>query len=389
MNALRPISRIAVAGFCGVLLGLLAPSSLWANIGTRWWGDLAADPQGLKGVAITREKLTIDLRPLADLQPAEVEAVYQLYNHGPERKLDLLFVSGTPGMSGFEVRFNEKPLVLEESSGSQHPRVHGELPASWKPPMTLPGIDGKETYFLIREWSEFNPRPFSLVLPSGHSTLAVRYRSRACGTDETPPMATWQFPYILAPASSWGSFGGLDVMVYVPEGWQSSSTLALEREENVLRGSFEGLPADVLAVAARAPLPLAYQRARYIYPVLHVSVLLAGGFLCWCAGRIGGRFLSQKTATEPGTRLRRNGSMVLLGVLMAFLWAAAIYGSLHMLVYGIHDSLQGQEGPSFHGSFMLEVCGSFLLMLLTIPLGIWLTWTGASRSLKTVDSRKP
>src|SRR5262249_10812149 len=79
------------------ILGLLAlPTTGRANVGPPYrGGQLTADPVGIKDVAIEREELTINLRPLAEVGRARVEAVYHLNNAGAERKLDLLFASGS------------------------------------------------------------------------------------------------------------------------------------------------------------------------------------------------------------------------------------------------------------------------------------------------------
>lgn len=88
-----------IAACWAVFLGLLLPSMASANIGPRWWGDRSAEPLGLKGVDIIRETLTIDLRPLADVQPVKVDAFYHLNNPGTAKKIDLLFITGVTGVS--------------------------------------------------------------------------------------------------------------------------------------------------------------------------------------------------------------------------------------------------------------------------------------------------
>src|SRR5262249_37672860 len=136
---------------------------------------------------------------------------------------------------------------------------------------SAPGIDWQVTYFVRKHWkwaSDIRPVEFTLDLPPGPSTLRVRYRARACGADEGYPTATWQFPYVLAPAREWGDFGQRDVVVNVPEGWQARGTPPLEREGATLRGNFTGLPADILYVATRAPVPPEYYRNLRISAVL-------------------------------------------------------------------------------------------------------------------------
>jgi hypothetical protein len=212
-----------IAGCGGVLLGFLLPASVWANIGPKWWGDPTAEPQGLKGVAITHEQLTIDLRPLADVEPVKVEAIYQLNNPGPAKKLDLLFITGVAGVSDFEVRLGGRPI---ESKRLTSEKNLDKLPPNWKPPEDLPGIDSEQTGSRNRfGLTEKIVLAFSLELPHGSSTLEAHYRARATGESENYPTVTWQFPYVLAPAREWGSFGGLDVTVYLPEAWRSNVTV--------------------------------------------------------------------------------------------------------------------------------------------------------------------
>jgi hypothetical protein len=77
----RRIMRPSLLGLrvcCTVAAVLLLPAGVAANVGERWWGDHAGKPSGLVDVVITREDLAIDLRPLADLRPAIVEATYHL-----------------------------------------------------------------------------------------------------------------------------------------------------------------------------------------------------------------------------------------------------------------------------------------------------------------------
>jgi hypothetical protein len=357
-----------------VLAGLLLPSAARANIGPQWWGDHAAEPLGLKGVAITHEELTIDLRPLAAVQPVAVEAVYYLHNPGPAQKLGLVFVTGAAGVSDFEVRLGDRPL---ESKPVPRVELLGngkgwEVHPGWKPPRDPRGISGSSVYPNFAE-DEKALLAFDVELPPGPSTVTARYHGRACGTHEGHPTATWVFPYILSPAKEWGSFGGLEVTVFVPEGWESASTPALEREGDVLRGSFPSLPADALMLAARAPVGPELGRAVCLYLGLYAFAAVGGGVLCWWAGRSLGRFLG-----------RRQGVfhlwIVLAAVALAFLWAAAIFGSARLAWWGIRGSLAGQESPYFHERFLVPGCMTFLLILAVLPLGFGIAWWSARRA---------
>ncbi len=142
--------RVPFRAFCKHLaIALAALGSLllaWpalANVGPpSRGGQIVAEPTGLKDVAITRETLTIDLSPLAEAKPGFVEAIYNLDNRGPRRRLDLVFASGSKFMSGFQV------WLGDQASPSQ-PAKQLEVPKSWQPPSHTPGInDGKALDYL-------------------------------------------------------------------------------------------------------------------------------------------------------------------------------------------------------------------------------------------------
>jgi hypothetical protein len=248
---------------------------------------------GLKGVAITHEQLTIDLRPLAALEPVGVEAIYHLNNSGSSKKLDLLFVTGVTGVSDFEVCLGDRLLESRCVAREDHRSRQGELPKSWEPPDELPGIDSRAARSHIhRRLVETVLLGFSVELPPGPSTLRARYRARAYGEDEDYPTVTWQFPYVLAPAREWASLDRLDVTVYLPEGWQSVAEPALEREGAVLRGSFRGVPGNCLALAVRAPARPDLRAVMYRYWALFGVLVVSGGVLSGVASRLLGRYLT-------------------------------------------------------------------------------------------------
>jgi hypothetical protein len=370
-----------IARCAGVLLGFLLPTSVWANIGPKWWGDPSAEPQGLKGVAITHEKLTIDLRPLADVQPVQVHAIYQLNNPGRVKKLDLLFITGVEVVSDFEVRLGDRLIESKRLPSEQSP---DKLPWDWKPPEYLPGIDSEQTH----PWNRFGLTEktllaFSIELPPGPSTLEAHYRARATGASENYPTVTWQFPYILAPAREWGNFGRLDVTVYLPEAWQSNSTPKLEREGGVLRGHFTSLPANCLSVAVRAPVGPELQRTIRVYAIVYGFVLLCGGILCWWGGRLLGWLLVNKTSY-------RSSLWAVPGAfLMAIAWPAAFLATLTYARMAIYDLLAGQENPYFYEHFIGPNLGTLCLMPFVFLTGFVLAVRGFWRSLRTDPARIP
>jgi hypothetical protein len=375
--------------FCAAVLGalFLIPAAR-ANFAPRFWGDVNTEPWGLKEVAIVHEQLTIDLRPLAALEPAYVEVAYDLSNAGASKRLDLLFVSGEAGVHDFEAHLGNEPVPARLLPREELRRHLDRFPRDWAPPESAPGIDREKTYFARKRWdrdTEPTPVEFSLELPPGLSTLRVRYRARPCGADEGYPTATWQFPYILAPAREWGDFGRLDVVVQVPDGWQARSTPPLERDGATLRGSFTGLPADILLLATRAPAPSEYYWAAWISAALFILTVSGGGILCWWAGRRQGLSWARFGTTEKGGGKQWAAP---LAVGLSVLWGAAVFVAGDILPQALMRApLHGQERPDFHEAFdvLFYLCSLFASSV-AVLCGVAITLWSASRAARRASA---
>jgi hypothetical protein len=379
MARFREKLRVAVVGAGAALAWLLLPAAARANIGPRWWGDLAAEPRGLKQVAISREELTIDLRPLAAVDPARVKVVYHLHNPGERKKLNLLFVSGAPDVQDFEVRLDDRPVPSKPLPGKDW----DDLPAEWKPPRYLPGIHGRELFATMHGmWDHhIGAITFSVEIPPGASTLRVRYRARAAGATEGHTTATWLFPYVLAPAKAWAGFGTLEVTVYLPEGWEHHSEPPLEREGDVLRGHFTGLPADTLALAVRAPVGPAFYGMLAGSVVLFALAAVGGWFLCGLAGRLHGGFLARKVRPGPRRILWLVAGTLPVAVLLPVGWALLIFGAGYVSARGLYAALAGQQPPDMSSCVVVPFCSSIILILFALPAGFWITCRGAYQVL--------
>jgi hypothetical protein len=346
MSPAPPRSRNLLLG----LLALLAtPAAVRANMAPRYWGHLVEEPGGIAEVLITHEDLTIDLRPLAEGQPARVEVSYRLHNPGAAKQARLAFVSGTDVVQHFEVRLNDRVIV--ESPGRQYRERSG------------PDIENVSL-------------PFDVEIPPGASTLTVHYRARATTRGDLGPTATRLFPYVLAPARAWGSFGDLDVIVFVPEGWESSATPSLQREGNILRGHFDGLPADRLDIVVRGPVPALFCWAVGLAGVICGLGVIGGALLCWLAAGFVGR--------RAGTGLRFGLSVIAAVVLLPVLWAVCLFGSYVFAEWSVMASLRGQEAPYFHERYFDPI---FVLMITPLILlgGVALTFVriaGAHRAAR-------
>jgi hypothetical protein len=218
---------------------------------------------------------------------------------------------------------------------------------------------------------------FTIELPVGESTLSANYRSRAAGSPEEDPTATWYFAYILAPAKEWKSLDRLVVTAYVPEGWESRSTPELERDRDVLRGEFTGVPADALVLAVRAHLEAEVQRATVIYLSFYGIVVLGGGVCCWLMGHMLGRCL---VCLAPSPR---RGwlfyCLMPLMILPGLSWAMSIWWAWFFALRGIFASLSDQKSPYFHEQFTLPGLAQLLIFPIALVGGNYLCGSAANR----------
>lgn len=260
-----------------VLLSLCATAApAAANMGNPYTAGLpGGEPTGLEQVAVERETLEIDLRPLADGKSASIVATYAVRNDGAARVLPLVFVA-----AGLDERAPAAPAITLDSVAVRIAAVQPlPAPASWQPPPTTPGFgDGAALTYVVRQPSGLR---FDLALTAGRHTIRAEYAAAPTKAAlSNSPLVYWQLAYVLAPARQWASFGGLDVSVRVPPGWSAASSPPLARRGDVLSGTFGSLDADALALTVQAPIPPATSAA----PVA-IAIVLAATLAAW---RVGG-----------------------------------------------------------------------------------------------------
>jgi len=378
---MHPLKAAFISCLAGVASLVLVPAA-WANFAPRFWGDATSEPWGLKNVAIAQERLTIDLRPLADANLVRVAVTYDLSNPGVSKHLDLLFVSGEVDISDFEAYLGDQPLMTRLLSSDESRRLWEQSPPSWRPPAEAPGIESEMTYYTFSSWAtQPGLVALSLELPPGPSRLGVRYRTRACGTDERPTV-TWQLPYVLAPAREWGEFGRLDVVVQLPGGWEARSTPALDREGDTLLGSFPGLPADALLLATGPPVPPEYYRAVWLAKALCAIVLVGGPMMCWWAGRRQGLSRARLKASGRGGQRGAGVRGAVLATLPALLWGSLLYAAVPLSMGVLKVALHGQENPSFGDPWFAGPCLNLLIIPVAVLLGVTVTLGSASRAAR-------
>ena len=343
------------------LVVLMLPAVARANVGPpSSGGHVVAEPVGIVDVAITRETLTIDLRPLAENGLAQVEAVYHLHNRGPEKTLDLLFASGSASVTGFQVWLGGQQVASA-------PAKDTTLPASWQAPRETPGLDdGTGLEYLRYQSRGVTPLAFTVVVPSGPHDLRVRYAAEAATHFHGNPTVYRQFAYVLAPARAWSEFGGLDVTIHLPENWRAACAPALNREGDALKGRFADLPADAIALTLQAPEGWAYRPLTYASLGLVGLAGLGGAMACWKGGRSKGRRLALPAETRPDW-LDRHAWPRSVGLSVA--WGLAVLVTGLLATFGPAWVLPSGQASHYGYEQIFAALGVFVLSALAVPVG--------------------
>lgn len=367
----------------GVALFLLAPYPVWGNVGPpSSGGQIVAEPVGIQDVEITREVLTIDLRPLATNRLAEVDVVYNLTNRGAEKTLDLLFASGAAGVTNFQVWLDGQPLRSQ-------PADSASIPASWQAPNATPSMhDERPLSYLAYGKQVTAPLAFSVVIIPGRHVLKVHFLAEAATHRYGTPTVYRQFAYVLAPARSWSRFGGLDVSIQLPIDWRVACTPTLTRKGDTLVGSFTDLPADAIALTVQAPEGWAYQAVSISSFWLFVLTGLGGLALCWRVGRASARRLALSVGASRNSQVPRAWPMSLAAGLVS---ALAVAGTGIFATFGPDVMLPAGQANHYGYDQVLAMIGIVLLSLLLVPIGFVIAQVTAtiSQNRRQADSRRP
>lgn len=355
-----------------VALLLALPALLWANMAEppepaplRPGGPAGEPAGGLRDVVVEHELLQIDLRPLAKAKPAMVDATYRIRNDGAARTVRLLFVADGLGGAG-EVWLDGRRVP----SRRMQP---GPLPASWRAPGATPDPGGGQP--LAYGSRKAGALAFELPVPPGRHEIRVRYPAQAAIYQTEGLMPVWQLGYVLAPAREWGGFGRLDVRVELPRGWEAATTPALVRDGDALVGSWQGIPADALALSARAPAPSSGWRYG-----LWLALCAAGLWLCILGGRAAGRWL--------GERGRGAGWALPVSFALAMVWTIAAIVTL-LLIPGWIERAAGPFINEYVTNGMSYTSGMMLILIAPVfPLvGTLAAQTAAVRARRRAVAR--
>ena len=332
------------------LIGALGvPAVALANMGPPWLtGDVVGEPRaGTKAVAIEREELAIDLRPLSAGEPVRVTATYHVRNDGPAESLSLVFIATSLANRGIAP---PAEVSIDGATVPSQGPMPGSLPDVWQPPKSTPGLGGGGdlTYSTATVDNEVS---FTLPLPPGAHDVRVSYLAVASAYSGDSPVRYWQLGYVLAPARDWASFGGLDVQVTLPAGWSAVTQPALAKSGDALAGSFGAVPADALAITAQAPVPVVVNTL----PVAWVG----GALVSLLIGALVGRFL--------GHRRRSSAWALIPSFLVGVAWLAAVLAAASVLYLGEIPETQVAWDYGY-GMRMIGLLGSPLALFLGIVL---------------------
>lgn len=256
-------------------------------------GTPAGEPAAaLEGLRIVRERLVIDLSEIWNEPRGTIEAEYRIANNGSARTLPLEFLALSDDLEAAQVWVDDQPVPAQRVAGLT-------VPSSWSVVTQTPALEDETFPYEVSDgFGDALGLRFVATIPTGQHTIRVRYRVAVGDYDGGDhPNLVRQFAYSLAPARLWAGFGQLDLEVRVPPGWDVATSLPLRREGDVLMGRFRGVPGDVLAISARAPVPTLRR------PVQIAGVLawaLIAGFGGIVSGRLAVRSGKTARAALPG-----------------------------------------------------------------------------------------
>lgn len=315
-------------------------------------GALGAEPSGLEEVYILGETLDIDLRSLennasGDNQRIGVEAIYEVENRGAEKKLELVFAFGSS--------FKDFQIWLDEQEVGSQSISNANLPKSWKPPVSTPRSDGGTLSYSVSSRHD-RAQGFFVTLPAGKHRLKARYQAIPSYFDGNP-VKSWQFAYVLAPVREWAGFGGLDVTIHAPKDWTVTTSPVLERSGDTLRGRFDQIPADALALTAVAPVPVLYGLLDVLLNVLFALALFAFPVLI------------AVFAWRRGCNMKWSW---LVGIGLAVLWTISIVATGFFASFGANYAIPDNQFSSSGYVGIFHIFGSLIAGAAAFFIGITL-----------------
>jgi hypothetical protein len=159
--------------------------------------------------------------------------------------------------------------------------------------------------------------------------------------------------------------------VTLPPGWEAATDPPLERAGDDLRGQFDAVPADALALTVAASPGIGYHLFVYGSQALFLVVAVGGAIVC---GRIGRqRALQGRSAWGVVTGL-------------SVLWAVVLVGMGAVAIFAPDSALpDGQVTHYGYGQF-LAMAGVILAGIAAVPVGFVI---GITRWVRVGRARSP
>ena len=312
-----------IATFLLVLLSLIIPKAVNANMAAPYFepGELIGEPTGdFRNLGIVWEKLNFDLRPLNNFGESTVTAIYQIRNDGEQIPVELLFVS--PGIKTSSVTIDGKKIAAETIKDPK-------LRPTWKVPSKVPTPGGSTEFFVnkfVNSALKFKP-----TIPQGEHQIQVQYVVEP-GISEPSIYKHYQFVYILAPAKDWAFFKRLDIEIKIPKYWKVATSLPMKREGNILKASFDKIPADNLAISTR------FHQAWYVSLMISLPpvAFYIGGLIA--AGWIG------KVTTRKTDELKTRFFIALLLAIPLGIVSFLMLAGIGLYLGDVISNLSSQKG---------------------------------------------
>jgi hypothetical protein len=326
-------------------------------------GDVVGEPTArLDSIDIEKENLVIDLRPLSlkewsEEGAARIDAIYHVRNNGSDLYLELFFVAA--GLKNDSARSYDIWLDGRPVPGTLIASLR--IPTQWYPPAFTPpfdahlhsGVGQGIEYEVFR--GDSSAILFAMTLPHGQHTIRVSYRAVPTENSWEGPIKHWQLGYILAPARQWANFGTLQTTVLLPEGWEARTEPEMKRNGDTLTGTWQGLPADAIAITIRREPPstvLLWMMESLPIPVAAALCVV----LCITVGRRAGYWMG---------RQHRSRAWIVPVALVLGIVSAGIVGLSGLLEGVLVENLLGEQM-----SYGYRYGATIGLMLFHVPLAL-------------------
>lgn len=308
----RVLNSIKLLLFASLILNA---ASAWANMAAPSQGAiLTSEPNGLEKIYIRRERLTLDFRGVAETQASRtvaVEAVYDIENTDADKTLKLIFVLGINEVKDFNFYLDEQLLPSKFDD-------YSKLPKQWKAPLSTPWHDNKTLGFFPSDNIQ-KTALIELTIPKGRHVLKAQYNASPATYSGFAPRQLYQFAYVLAPARNWAGFGGLDLTILMPEGWELITAPAMEQTGATMQKHFDQIPADALGFTFGKPLPPGYYQLDEVFFWLALASVFVPPFL------LGWLFIRQN---------RRGIVNPVMGFLLSLGWGILVGAAIFAASFG-------------------------------------------------------